>query len=156
MSKFKRHAKILEIVSNDTVYTQEQLLDRLQAEGFAVTQATVSRDIRELHLVKVQKPDGGYAYAGVRSSDGADVSFRFHAIFREAVSKIDYAQNLIVVKCYTGMANAACAALDSIQWSGVVGTVAGDDTILIVARDDQAAQSLVSELHKLLDRGAGD
>lgn len=153
MSKFKRHSKILEIVSNETIYTQEQLLDRLNREGFAVTQATVSRDIRELKLAKVQTAGGGYAYAGAKTQDAQNVSFRFHAILREAVSKIDYAQNLIVVKCFTGMANAACAAIDTLDWDGVVGTLAGDDTILIVARDTQAAAKLVDELYKMLNRG---
>lgn len=152
MSKFNRHAKIMEIVSNETIYTQEQLLERLHKEGFAVTQATVSRDIRELRLGKVQVADGNYAYAGAKTQD-ANVSFRFHAICREAISKIDYAQNLVVIKCFTGMANAACAALDTIEWAGVVGTIAGDDTILIVTRDTQSAVQMVEKLHKMLGRG---
>lgn len=148
MSKIQRHQTILEIVGRETVTTQEQLLALLQARGFAVTQATVSRDIRELRLAKVQKPDGALAYAGGLQDE--NISPRFRAIFHEAVSKIDFAQNLIVVKCYTGMANAACASLDSIHWPGVVGTIAGDDTFLIVTRDNAAAAALVEELHRLL------
>ncbi len=152
MSKFKRHQKILEIIARETVATQEQLLDLLHAEGFAVTQATVSRDIRELRLVKVQTRDGAIAYAGAQSPEAEDAFPRFRAIFREAVSKIDYAQNLIVVKCYIGMANAACAAIDAIHWPDVVGTIAGDDTILIVTRDNDSAVTLVEELHRLLQK----
>ena len=155
MSKFKRHAKILEIISSQTIYTQEQLLLELHALGFPVTQATVSRDIRELKLNKAQMPDGNYAYAANRTQEAGNASFRFHAIFREAVSKIDYAQNLVVVKCYTGMANAACAALDTIDWPGVVGTIAGDDTILVIVRDNTNAEALVAELYKMLGRGKG-
>lgn len=152
MSKFKRHQKILEIIARETVATQEQLLDLLHAEGFAVTQATVSRDIRELRLAKVQTRGGAIAYAGAQSQEGENAFPRFSAIFREAVSKIDYAQNLIVVKCYNGMANAACAALDAVHWPNVVGTIAGDDTILIVVRDNDAAAALVEELHRLLEK----
>lgn len=155
MSKFNRHAKIMEIISKERIYTQEQLLERLSGAGFVVTQATVSRDIRELRLVKIQTSDGSYAYSGTKTHDPVNVSFRFHAIFKEAVSGIDFAQNLIVIKCFTGMANAACAALDTIEWEGVVGTIAGDDTILIVARDNACAQSLVEELYKLLEKGRG-
>lgn len=155
MSKFTRHAKILEIVASEPIYTQEQLLERLHKAGVAVTQATVSRDIRELRLVKVQASDGTYAYAGAKTHNAHNVSFRFHAIFKEAVSSIDYAQNLIVVKCFNGMANAACAALDTIEWNGVVGTIAGDDTILIVMRDTSSAQELVDELYKLLNKSRG-
>lgn len=153
MSKFNRHAKILEIIAKERIYTQEQLLEKLRAANFVVTQATVSRDIRELRLVKVQTPDGSYAYAGAKTQDAQNISFRFHAIFKEAVSKIDYAQNIVVIKCFTGMANAACAALDTIERDGVVGTLAGDDTILIIMRDNQGALSLVEELYKLLGRG---
>ena len=151
MSKFKRHAKIMEIISENHIYTQEQLLEKLHQAGFSVTQATVSRDIRELRLVKVQMSDGGYCYSGAKAQD-SHISFRFHAIFKEAVSKIDCAQNLIVIKCYTGMANAACAALDTIEWQGSVGTIAGDDTILIIMRDSESAAALVDELYQLLSR----
>lgn len=152
MSKLRRHAKILEILDNDRIFTQEQLLERLCAQGFDVTQSTVSRDIRELHLVKVLGDDGSYAYAGTKPRGNGGGAFRFHAIFSEAVSTIDYAQNLIVVKCHTGMANAACAALDTVEWNGVVGTVAGDDTILVIMRDNDAAAALADELYRLLGK----
>lgn len=153
MSKFSRHSKIMEIIAKDRILTQEQLLLGLKKAGFEVTQATVSRDIRELRLVKSQTPEGSYAYSSAKAQDLHNVSFRFQAIFKEAVSSIDYAQNLIIIKCFTGMANAACAAIDTIEWDGVVGTLAGDDTILIVARDGESACGLVNELYKLLGRG---
>ena len=129
MKKSKRHEKILELIARYEIETQEELQDRLNEEGFSVTQATVSRDIKE--------------------SGREELAFKFHAIFAEAVEGIKSAQNLVVVKCYTGMANAVCAALDSLSWPGLVGTIAGDDTILMVMQDNQAAENMVTELYKL-------
>lgn len=148
--KAKRHAKILELILEHEIDTQEELLERLGESGFKVTQATVSRDIKELRLVKVQSASGGYKYSTNTSRDSVDMSFKFHAVFSESVNLIDYAENIVVIKCYVGMANAACAALDSIRWEGVVGTIAGDDTIFCVmrARDDAAA--FAGQLTKLL------
>ena len=118
-----------------------------------MTQATVSRDIKELRLIKTLSPNGNYHYTTHGEKGGrVDLSFKFHAIFAEAVNSIGYAQNLVVIKCYTGMANAACAALDSIRWDGLVGTIAGDDTILIIMRDSESAAALVDELYQLLSR----
>ena len=150
--KSKRHAKILELISKYTIETQEELLGMLNQEGFSVTQATVSRDIKELRLIKTQAPDGGYRYTTNAKNDMVDMSFKFHAIFAESVNSIDYAGNTIVIKCYHGMANAACAALDSIEWKGVVGTLAGDDTIFILMRDEASATEFVSQLKKLMKK----
>lgn len=148
--KAKRHAKILELIEEFDIDTQEELQDRLNQAGFTVTQATVSRDIKELRLIKTLSPNGNYHYTTHGEKGGrVDLSFKFHAIFAEAVNSIDYAQNLVVIKCYTGMANAACAALDSIHWDGLVGTIAGDDTILLVMKDEKYAQSITEELNKL-------
>ncbi|CDA75684.1 MAG: arginine repressor [Negativibacillus massiliensis] len=148
--KLKRHAKILELISESNINTQEELQDRLNQEGFSVTQATVSRDIKELRLIKTLASDGTYHYTTHADKNTKnDLSFKFHAIFSEAVHSVDYAQNLVVVKCYTGMANAACAALDSIHWKGLVGTIAGDDTILLVMKDETFAQGITDELNKL-------
>lgn len=149
--KAKRHAKILEIISEFDIDTQEELLKKLNDSGFHVTQATVSRDIKELHLVKVQSAAGGYKYANNEVKSNTDMSFKFHAVFSESVNRVDYANNLVVIKCYVGMANAACAALDSVHWKGIVGTVAGDDTILCVMQDEDNAVALVKQLRKLLD-----
>ncbi len=148
--KAKRHAKILELIEEFDIDTQEELQDRLNQAGFTVTQATVSRDIKELRLIKTLSPNGNYRYTTHGEKGGrVDLSFKFHAIFAEAVNSIDYAQNLVVIKCYTGMANAACAALDSIRWDGLVGTIAGDDTILLVMKDTESAQGITEELNKL-------
>ncbi len=148
--KAKRHAKILELIGNKHINTQEELQAELSKSGFQVTQATVSRDIKELRLIKSLSNDGSYHYTTHQKEKGSDLSFKFHAIFSESVRGVDYAQNLVVVKCYTGMANAACAALDSIHWDGVVGTIAGDDTILVVMRSEAAAEKMIEDLNKLI------
>lgn len=148
--KAKRHAKILELIGNKHINTQEELQAELGKSGFQVTQATVSRDIKELRLIKSLSNDGSYHYTTHQKEKGSDLSFKFHAIFSESVRGVDYAQNLVVVKCYTGMANAACAALDSIHWEGVVGTIAGDDTILVVMRSEAAAEKMIEDLNKLI------
>lgn len=147
--KSKRHAKILELIAESEIDTQEELLRRLNQNGFKVTQATVSRDIKELRLIKVQSSTG-YKYAMGSSKETMDMSFKFHAVFSEAVTTIDCAENMVVIRCYVGMANAACAALDSIQWKGVVGTIAGDDTIFCVMRDKANAIDFVNQLKKLI------
>lgn len=150
--KSKRHAKILDIIANFDIETQEELLDKLKESNFNVTQATVSRDIKELQLVKVQVDDGGYRYSVSPAYEPADMSFKFHSVFKESVVSIDYTDNLVVIKCFVGMANAACAALDSIQWKGVVGTIAGDDTILCIMRDKSQALPFVKQLKKLIKK----
>jgi transcriptional regulator of arginine metabolism len=148
--KSKRHSKILELINAFEIDTQEELLKKLNENGFRVTQATVSRDIRELRLIKVQSAAGGYKYSINSTKESVDMSFKFHAVFSESVNSIDYAENVVVIKCYVGMANAACAALDSIRWKGVVGTLAGDDTIFCVMRDKQGAGDFVEQLKKLI------
>jgi len=147
--KSKRHSKILELINTFEIDTQEELLKKLNENGFRVTQATVSRDIRELRLIKVQSAAGGYKYSINSTKESVDMSFKFHAVFSESVNVIDYAENIVVIKCYVGMANAACAALDSIKWKGVVGTLAGDDTIFCVMRDKQGAADFTEQLNKL-------
>ncbi len=148
--KSKRHAKILELISSHAIDTQEELLGLLNQEGFKATQATVSRDIKELRLVKTQAADGRYRYVTGIRQEKADISFKFHAIFAESATSVDYAGNMVCVRCYTGMANAACAALDSIHWQGVVGTLAGDDTIFVLVRTQENAQALCDQLKKML------
>lgn len=147
--KTRRHAKILELIETNDIDTQEELLKLLMQNGFKITQATVSRDIKELRLVKVQSTGGGYKYAINTAPDSVDMSFKFHAVFSESVTSITSAENIVVIKCYVGMANAACAALDSIRWDGVVGTLAGDDTIFCVMESKRAASAFVEQLKKL-------
>ena len=147
--KTKRHAKILELIQEYVIDTQEELLRRLREESFNVTQATVSRDIKELRLVKTLSPDGKYRYSTGKRSE-TDISGKFHNLFSDSVHGIDYAGNMVVVKCYVGMAQAVCAALDSLHWDGTLGTIAGDDTIFILTRNENTAVGLVAELKKLL------
>ena len=151
--KSNRHSKILELISQESIDTQEGLLIRLRESGFDVTQATVSRDIRELGIHKVRAENGKYHYVSMQSKQGSGMSGKFVTIFSESVRNIDFAQNIVVIKCFTGMANAVCAALDTLHWSGVVGTLAGDDTIFMVMRDDHNARELVLQLRKMMSAG---
>lgn len=147
--KITRHEAIINLIDNEYIGTQNELSRRLEEEGFAVTQATISRDIRELRLVKVADTEGNYHYEVGKSSEKVQDSNKFHSIFLASAHKVDYANNLVIVKCYTGMAQAVCATMDSLDWPEVVGTVAGDDTILIVARDDESAKNLVRTLKEI-------
>ena len=147
--KAKRHAKILEIIHSHPVTTQEELMDYLLKDGFSVTQATISRDIKELRLIKTLGSDGTYRYSTVRQ-ENERLSSKFHSLFSDAVVNIDYAGYIVVVKCLTGMAQAACAAMDSLQRGDIVGTISGDDTFLCVMKDENKAIDLVTELKKLL------
>ena len=147
--KSKRHSKILELIAAYPIDTQDELLQHLRESGFDVTQATVSRDVKELRLVKVMTALGKYRYAPA-AGEPSDRVIRFEAIFSEAILNIDYASHIAVIKCRTGMANAACAALDLMAQPDVVGTIAGDDTIFVLMRSEQAAQSFAGDLYKLV------
>ena len=131
--KRKRHALILELIQQYEITTQDELLAKLRENGFEVTQATVSRDIKELRLVKAMSPSGQYRYmAG--AAQGDEYLAKFYTIFSGSVISVDYAGNTCVVKCYAGMAQAACAAIDAMHFEGIVGTLAGDDTIFVLCR----------------------
>ena len=147
--KTKRHSKILELISEKDIATQEDLLIYLRESGFDVTQATVSRDIKELRLVKTMVSDGKYRYSPASADSNSDVSTKY-AVFNQSAKSVDYANNMIVIKCYTGMANAACAVLDAMNHEGVVGTLAGDDTIFVLMRDEKMAVALVENIKKLI------
>ena len=149
--KAKRQAKILDIIRNESVTTQEDLIAHLQRDGFAVTQATVSRDIKELRLVKAQNAKGEYCYTAARSEEKT-ISTKFYSLFADAVQKVDYAGNIVVVRCLAGMAQAVCAAMDSYEWAGVVGSLAGEDTVICIVKDEPAAIDLVAKLQKLTRR----
>ena len=150
--KTKRHAKILEIIHQKSVETQEDLLLLLREDGYNVTQATVSRDIKELRLIKALGPDGRDRYSTVRL-ENENISSKFHSLFADTVLHIDYAGNLVVVKCLSGMAQAACAAMDSMHWDQVVGTLGGEDTFICITKNEEQAVSLTGELKKLLKGG---
>lgn len=147
--KTKRHNKILKLISEKDISTQEDLLSHLRECGFDVTQATVSRDIKELRLVKTMVSDGKYRYSAAATDNNADIGAKY-AVFNQSAKSVDYANNIIVIKCYTGMANAACAVLDAMNHDGVVGTLAGDDTIFILMRDEKYALSLVENIKNLI------
>ncbi len=147
--KTRRHAKILELINTYHIDTQEELLRRLREEGFDVTQATVSRDIKELRLIKTLSSDGKYQYSTGKENN-KDISSKFFTLLSDSALSIDNAMNIAVVKTLPGMANAVCAAMDSIHWNGLVGTLAGDDTILLLCKDEMSAVQLVQELKKLI------
>ena len=149
--KNARHAKILSLIQEYSIDRQEELLRYLKDNGFDVTQATVSRDIRELRLVKTATGNGGYRYvASSGVSKSAHTPNRFETIFRESVLKVDYAGHTVLVKCYTGMANAACEVFDAMVWNGVVGTLSGDDTFFILMRTEEAAHQITEEIAKYI------
>lgn len=147
--KRARQAEILNIIQSVDVETQEQLLDELKARGFSATQATISRDIKELRLVK-ELSGGGYRYASSERKGMADSDARLRNIFKEGVTSVDRAQNIVVVRTMPGLASAACSALDSMEIPGMVGSLAGDDTGILIMRDNDAAERFNQEVHKLL------
>lgn len=150
--KTKRQAEVLRIVSERDIETQEELLEELRSCGIRVTQATISRDIKELNLVKQPAENGAYKYA-VTSAKAVQSSLtgRLRSIFKEGVVSFDMAQNIVVVRTMPGLANAAGAALDAMEIEGFVGSLAGDDTVLIIMRDNQTAQKFYGEIQKMLD-----
>ena len=148
--KNARQAEIMNIVQMTEVETQEQLLAELRARGFNATQATISRDIKELRLVKELTGRGGYHYVLSERKPSGSADARLRNIFKEGVTAVDVAQNIVVVKTMPGLASAACSALDGMDVPGMVGSLAGDDTGILIMRDNACAQQFSSEVHKLL------
>ena len=148
--KNDRQAMILEIIGQENIETQEQLLTRLQARGFRCTQATISRDIKQLHLITERVGQGGYKYAVSGNRTTLNVAAKLRTIFRECIVSIDYAQNIVVVKTMPGLANGACSALDNMDMNDIVGSLAGDDTALLVMRNTEAAELLCQEIKDML------
>ncbi len=147
--KSQRHQAILELVSNYSINTQEELLLRLNKAGYNVTQATISRDIKELRILKTLGADGKYRYsAGGRNSN--DKVTGFENLFSSSASKVDVSENIVVVRTMSGMAQAVCASLDNLELEDIVGTIAGDDTIFIVAGSKEKAENLQMRFNKLL------
>ncbi len=147
--KNKRQQAILDLISSNFVDTQEELLRLLKDSGFSVTQATVSRDIKELQLIKSLDSDGRYKYISRPEQSPLN---NYRTILKSSVISIDYAMNDVVVKCYSGMASAACAAIDSMDIPDVIGTVSGDDTLLIIAKSEEKAAEIVKYFYKLLEK----
>ena len=147
--KYKRQSKILELIGAFDIYTQDELADKLGRSGFAATQATISRDIKELKLLKIPASNGQYKYASANhEEDKADA--KFFNILNETVINIQTAKNLMVVKTYSGMANAAGAAIDAINFPEIIGTLAGDDTVLLVFSSDENAETVAQKLNKMI------
>lgn len=148
--KNRRHTKILELIREHDIETQDELLRYLREAGFDVTQATVSRDIKELRLVKTLSGSGRYKYS-TGSEGGTDMSSKFHSLFTDSAVSVDCAMNMLVIKCMNGMAQAVCAAMDAMYWKDFVGTLAGEDTIMVVCRTEAAAREARDRLKKLLE-----
>ncbi|MBE6979271.1 MAG: arginine repressor [Ruminococcaceae bacterium] len=148
--KSQRQAKILEIISTINVETQEQLLLELERAGVRSTQATISRDIKELRIVKELTSLGTYRYTTAAKEVPSTFSGRLNTIFRECVTRYDYAQNIVVIHTMPGLAGAAASAIDAMNLSVIVGTLAGDDTVMVVMRDTNAAAQFCGEVSNLM------
>ncbi|MEF9933775.1 MAG: arginine repressor [Clostridium sp.] len=148
--KIARHAKILELITQNDIETQEELVDALRCQGMDVTQATVSRDVKELKLIKVLSAQGRYKYASITQSENV-LSEKLVNIFTQTVINVDYVGNAILLKTLSGSGSAAAEAIDTLSFDGIVGTIAGDNTILVLARTEEKAQELVGKFKKLLN-----
>ena len=148
--KNERQAKILEIIAQEPIDTQEQLQERLQTQGITCTQATISRDIKQLHLIKEPVGQGRYRYTVSSQRNRLNVADKLRTIFRESIISVDFAQNIVVVKTMAGLANAAAAALDGMNVPYMVGTLAGDDTAFLLMRDTESARTFCEEIHEML------
>ena len=148
--KNDRQSRILEIIERESIDTQEQLQQRLQEMGITCTQATISRDIKQLHLIKEPIGQGKYRYAVSVQRNRLNVADKLRTIFRESIISVDYAQNIVVIKTMAGLANAAAAALDSMSIPYMVRSLAGDDPAMLVMRDTESARSFCDEIHEML------
>ena len=149
--KSQRQAKIMEIISTTNVETQEQLLQELQDAGFSSTQATISRDIKELRIVKELTSLGTYRYTTSSREMPGTFSSRLNTIFRECVTGFDYAQNIVVIHTLPGLASAAGSAVDAMSMSVILGTLAGDDTVIVIMRDANSAAAFCGEIKTILN-----
>ncbi len=147
--KAKRQQEILKVIEECAVETQEQLLVELSKRGVESTQATISRDIKELHLIKALGNGGLYQYVVSDRKPALDFASRLRTIFKESVTSFDVAQNIIVIKTMPGLGSAACAAMDTMEIEGLVGTIAGDDTGLLIMRTNEAAATFCDEIHTM-------
>lgn len=150
--KSNRQNKILEIISAHNVTTQEELLTLLERAGFRATQATISRDIKELRLIKTLSSSGSYYYTTPLQKPAEQISFNANSVFLESVTGVDFAGNIVVVKTRNGMANAVCATIDTGKWDGLIGTIAGDDTIFLLLRTERQAEDFSVLLKELITK----
>ncbi len=149
MLRSARHAKILEIISHKEIETQEELCAELNAMNLVVTQATISRDIRDLHLFKVAGIEKKYRYAYINDGE-SEISPKMKSLFRDCVIAVKSAQNLVVVKTLSGNGANAGAVVDKLNYEGVVGSVAGDDTLLVVCESNDVALAVVGKIHEFM------
>ncbi len=148
--KKRRHARILELINTYDIETQEELQTHLLKSGFEVTQATISRDIKELRLVKELSERGRYVYSTGKKNTN-DAIRRAGGIFSESIISVDHALNTVCIKCFSGMASAVCTAVDAMEWTGVVGTISGDDTIFVLCKTEEFAKIFTKNLEKILN-----
>ena len=148
--KNDRQNRILAIIAREDIDTQEALLERLQQEGIRCTQATISRDIKQLHLIKEPIGRGRYRYAVSIHRNSLNVADKLRTIFRESITSIDCAQNIVVITTMSGLASAAAASIDSMKVPYMVGSLAGDDTVLMVMRDNESAEIFCEEIKEML------
>ena len=146
--KCDRHIKIVELIGKYEIETQEELAEKLNEAGFQVTQATVSRDIRELKLTKVANGNKGQKYALIQNSD--DIGDKYIRVLRDGFISMDMAQNILVIKTVSGMAMAVAAAIDAMEWSEVVGCIAGDDTIMCAIRSTEENKRVMEKVRKIV------
>lgn len=149
MTKSERQSKILEIIANNIISTQEDLVKKLTEEGFNVTQATMSRDLQELRVTKMMLNDGTYKYATAKIPE-ISINEKMRTVFSQCLMSVDYANNIVVVKTFTGAAQAVAATLDSFVWDEIVGSIAGDDTIMVVVRNEKSAKQLAVKLSRFI------
>ena len=147
--KSKRHNKILEIINNCDIETQEELAEELKLSGYDVTQATVSRDIKLLKLVKMQDENGKYKYIAPTKEE-RDINDKLYSILKNAAVSVEQVDKFVVVKTLTGAASAAAEAIDSLYASDVAGTIAGDNTIFVLVRTDEKALELIAKVRKMI------
>ena len=147
--KNKRQETILAIIEREPIETQEQLIERLALHGIVSTQATISRDIKQLHLVKQPVNGGRYCYAVSEQSSKLNLSGRLHTILRESIVSVDCARNLVVLKTVPGLAGGAGSAFDGMQIPAMLGSLAGNDTVLLVMRDEASAEEFCREIAKM-------
>ena len=148
--KIARHAEIIKLINQYAIETQEELAARLNESGFSVTQATVSRDIRQLNLTKMPTENGHFRYVLMQKKD-QNLSEKYARVLKDAVLSMDVAQNILVIKTVSGMAMAAAAALDELNWGEIVGCIAGDNRIMCAVRRAEEAVQAVEKLKKMLD-----
>ena len=150
MMKLGRQSVIMEIINERDIETQNQLMAALAERGVKSTQATLSRDIRDMRLVKELGPKGNYRYVAAAKQDTPDLDQRLKKIFKESVVSYDLAQNILVIKTLPGLADAACSTLDSMSIPNLIGSIAGDDTAFVAMKDNAAAERFCTEIEKLL------